>query len=249
MRRFNRNWPARRRRRDESAMATACERVHTARMRRTRSSPCLALAVAAGSLFLWQLPAHAQGASDRSIPASAESIAACERAAAQALAAEAVPTAGVMFDAAPTVQLNLSSDSQTVLRGVARLRGTGRVRSFNYSCNIDPRTSRAVGVVIRASTSVDAASTRAQSEPDLGHLSPGACQSSAVEALKQRWPRVSQVTFDSATRRFMQASVGKAELHGRGRALPAPGSPSTHFGFDCEIDPRDGRVLGMRVSG
>ncbi|MDQ6679499.1 MAG: hypothetical protein M3Y67_00850, partial [Pseudomonadota bacterium] len=72
--------------------------------------------------------------------------------------------------------------------------------------------------------------------------------SSAASALKRRWPRVSQISFDTDTRRFVQASPGKADFHGRGRALPEPGVPSALFGFDCEIDPRDGRVLGTRLS-
>ena len=39
-----------------------------------------------------------------------------------------------------------------------------------------------------------------------------------------------------------------AELHGRGRALPSPSAPPTFFGFDCELDPRDGRVLRTNLS-
>ena len=86
-------------------------------------------------------------------------------------------------------------------------------------------------------------------EPDLSHLSPSACEASAAAALKKRWPRVSDISFDGSTRSLSQESPAKAELHGQGRALPAPGSPHALFGFDCEIDPRDGRVLGTRISG
>jgi hypothetical protein len=75
------------------------------------------------------------------------------------------------------------------------------------------------------------------------------CESSAVQALQKRWPRVTQINFDSDTRSFRQDSADRAVLHGRGRALPSVGAPSTLFGFDCEIDPHDGQVLTTRISG
>jgi hypothetical protein len=109
-----------------------------------------------------------------------------------------------------------------------------------------------IGLVLRDAISVAArpeAPARPPAEPDLSFLSPAACESSAVLALKQRWPRVSQISFDPETRSFSQDSDRSAALHGRGRALPAPDAPATLFGFDCEIDPRDGRVLATRVSG
>ena len=197
------------------------------------------------------LSAHAQVATGKPNTTGAEAVAACERAARQALAAQAAHPAEVTFNAAPTVQPSLSSDSQIVLRGVGRWRGTGGVRSFDYSCNVDPRTFEAIGLVMRDSTPVaaEAAPARTPTEPDLSHLSPAACESSAAEALKQRWPRVSQISFDSATRSLLQESPSRAKLHGNVRAVPEPGLPSTHFGFDCEIDPRDGRVVSTRVSG
>ncbi|MGB8519304.1 MAG: bifunctional hydroxymethylpyrimidine kinase/phosphomethylpyrimidine kinase, partial [Candidatus Tumulicola sp.] len=68
----------------------------------------------------------------------------------------------------------------------------------------------------------------------------------AAVALQQRWPRVSQITFDTETRSLTQQSASRAELHGQGHARPAPESPAlVHFGFDCTFDPRDGRVVGM----
>jgi len=149
------------------------------------------------------------------------------------------------------VQPSLSNDSQIVFAWLGSWRGANGVRSFEYSCNLDLRTPEAVGLVIRDSSPVatQAAPARPPPEPDLSHLSPAACESSAAAALKQRWPRVSQISFDSGTRSLLQESPSKAELHGQGRAQPAPGSPPTYFGFDCEIDPRDGRVLATRVSG
>ena len=202
------------------------------------------------SLIALSLFAHAQALAARPDSTGAAAAEACERATRQALAGKGSRPAEVTFIAAPAVQADLSSDSLLVLRGVVRWRGDGGVRSISYSCNVDPRTFEMVGLVMRDSTSAvaETAPARAPAEPDLSRLSLAACESGAVEGLKQRWPRVSQISFDGATRTFRQPSAVSAELHGSGRAVPAPRSPSTFFGYDCEIDPRDGRVLRTSVS-
>ena len=71
----------------------------------------------------------------------ADGAAACERAARQALSDQAPSAQYVSFDAAPALQQSLSSDSQVVLRGAGKHRNCGAVRSFSYSCNVDPRTA------------------------------------------------------------------------------------------------------------
>jgi len=219
-------------------------------MRRIPLSLRPAFSVAFICLSTLSLSAYAQVPTGKPDAAGAAAAEACERAARQALAGNTLHPVEVTFNAAPTVQPNLSSDSQIVLRGVARWRGASGVRSISYNCNVDLRTFEAVGLVMRDSTPIasEAAPARAPAEPDLSELSPAACESSAVSALKQRWPRVSQISFDIATRSFRQQSASRAELHGSGRAVPAPHSPSTFFGFDCEIDPRDGRVLRTSLS-
>jgi hypothetical protein len=215
-------------------------------MRRTPLSSRLALPFAAISLMACAQFALAQTPAGKPDATSIAAAEACEQAARQALVGNAVRPGDVTFAAPPIVQTNLSNDSQVVLRGVARLQGAGGLRSISYSCNVDPRTSEMLGVVTRDTTPVAVAA--APAEPNLSELSPAACESSAAEALKQRWPRVSEITFDTATRTFKQQSNSQAELHGSGRAVPAPRSPSTFFGFDCEIDPRDGRVLHTSLS-
>ena len=180
----------------------------------------------------------------------AEAVSACEQAARQSLGSQA-QLADITFSPPPTVQEGLSSDAQVVLRGAGRWRGASGARSFTYSCNVDVRTAKAVGMVIRdvAPTAPAAAPARMPAEPDLTALSPAACESSAVQALKKRWPQVSQIRFESKTRRFQQKTPSRAELHGSGRALPVPEAQSALFGFECEIDTRDGRVVAMRISG
>ena len=200
--------------------------------------------------------AHAQAAADKPVvsAASAASVSeACERAARQSLAGRGLRPAEVTFAAAPAVQPSLSNESLTVLRGVARWKGdAGMVHSINYSCNVDPHTSEMVGLVMRDTTPAaevaPAVASAAPVEPDFSRLSPEACESSAVEALKRRWPRVSQISFDISTRSFQQQSASQGELHGSGRAVPTPNMPSTFFAFDCQLDPRDGRVQRTNLS-
>jgi hypothetical protein len=142
--------------------------------------------------------------------------------------------------------------SQIVLQGEGQWREAAALRKFKYSCTLDPHSSEAVGVVIRQMGPPLAAQVESKpiKDPDLSHLSPSACESGAAAALQQRWPRVSQITFDAETRSLTQQSASSAELHGQGRARPAPDSPAlVHFGFDCTFDPRDGRVIGTRLSG
>jgi len=175
----------------------------------------------------------------------AEAVVQCERAVRQALAQKAGPAADLRFSAAPSVRAP-SGDGQVVLHGDGQWRDATALRKFSYSCNLDPQGGEALGVVIRQTAAP--AAPQPVAEPDLSHVSPSACESSAAVALKQRWPRVSQISFDTATRSLTPQSSSRAELRGQGRAQPAPESPLlVHFGFDCTIDPRDGRVLGLRL--
>lgn len=218
-------------------------------MHRKLLMPRRACLAAMGGLLALSLSAHAQVPTGRAAKGE-EALPACEQAVRRTLAAQAAHPIEVAFNAAPTLQPGLSGDSQSVFRGEGQWRATDGVRKFNYSCNVDRRTSEVVGVLMRdlISAAAKSAPVRKSVEPDLSHLSLAACESSAVQALKQRWPRVSQVSFDNATRSFRQETSSRAELHGRGRALPAQGLPSTFFGFDCEIDPRNGQVLNTRLS-
>lgn len=221
-------------------------------MRRTfaRHRPALLAALSCALALSLSLPARA-AAGVATATAEDEAVAACEQAARRTLAAKATQPADVTFKAAPTVQPALPSDTQLVLSGEGRWRAAGGVRDIRFTCYVDRRTFETVGMVLRDTTPVaaKAAPARKPAEPDLSHLSMASCESSAVQALQRRWPRVSQISFDSDTRSFRQDSLDRAVLHGRGRALPTLDAPSTFFGFECEIDPQDGQVLRTRVSG
>jgi len=85
-------------------------------------------------------------------------------------------------------------------------------------------------------------------EPDLSHLSPTACESAAAGALKRRWPNVANISFSADTRALTQDAGGNASLRGQGSALPTVRDPATHFSYDCTIDARNGRVIGLRIA-
>jgi hypothetical protein len=226
----------------------------------TARPSCLSLRVAAIVAALGATPLAAVAADPAAsapvlvAPAAAASAdavtAACERAVRQALP-QAARAAEVGFNAAPIVDATASGDDVVVLRGAGRWRAADGMRSFNYRCNVDPRNPDAVGVVMRDTTPARAAAAAAprEADPDLTHLAPEACESSAAAVLKRRWPGVTQVSFDGSTRRLRQIAPDRLELRGQGRALPAAGMPTTIFQFECDIDPRDGRVTSARVSG
>jgi hypothetical protein len=204
----------------------------------------------AGALALGlALAATASAQPSPARPAGGAAAQACEREARQTLTANGTNGVEVSFTPGPVVQADLSNETQTVLRGVARWKKGSDVRSVSYSCNVELDSLR-VGLVVRDSTAATApaAAARPPAEPDLSQLSPAACESSAVQALTRRWPRVADISFDPATRRLVQPSAVLAQLHGSGRAVPAPRSPSTFFSYECEVDPRDGRVLRTRIS-
>lgn len=212
------------------------------------TSPRFAFAFGGVFWLLASVQAQAPGAK----PATrTEAVAACEQSVQQSLASKGAPPAELRFNGPPSTQPDRANDGQIVLRGAGSWRAASGARRFEYSCNVDPRAPEAVGLVLRDTTPAAAQARPAQNalEPDLRQLSPGACEASVAAVLQKRWPRVSEIRLDSGARSLVQPSPSKAELHGQGRALPLPGSPYTLFGFDCEIDPRDGRVLSTRVSG
>ena len=67
-------------------------------------------------------------------------------------------------------------------------------------------------------------------------LSPAACESRAAEALTKRWPRVSEIAFDPATRSFACCYLRGDEL----------------LAIDCVNNPKDymaaKKVIGERRS-
>ncbi|MEO7058067.1 MAG: hypothetical protein ABI281_13095 [Caldimonas sp.] len=203
----------------------------------------LRASVVAAAFMGLAFAASAQPAAGGADAPATSAAQACEREARQALAGRVAGAVKLTFNTAPEVRPYISNENQTVLRGVARWQRGTEVRSIQYSCTVDLASFK-VGLVIRDATPAPAETpARAPAEPDLSALSPAACESRAAAALKKRWPRVSEIAFDPATRSFGQPSAGIAIFRGNGRAVPTPGAPHTFFAFECEIDPRDGWVL------
>ncbi len=186
------------------------------------------------------------------VSADDEASAACEQTARRTLTEQPNRASDASFSVRTAVQPRLSTDRQIVLHGEGRWRDAGGMRNVRFTCSVDRQTFETVGFVMRDTEPavVKAAPVRRPpAEPDLTNLSIASCESSAALALKRRWPRVSQISFEPETRSFQQSSVETAELHGEGRALPSQGKPLTFFGFECQIDPQDGRVLRTHVTG
>lgn len=178
---------------------------------------------------------------------------ACERSVAETVRATRGALADVSLDPAAV----RPPANEGVLRGSGRYRVSGGAwQAFGFTCGIDLRSQSVSGVVLRegavptAKPAPRAAAPAATSapEPDLSMISPEACESSAASALKQRWPALAQLNFDTQSRRLEPgASSGEPLLVGRGNVVPAPGEPATFFGYRCTIDARNGRVLGTRL--
>lgn len=200
-------------------------------------------------LLVTALPlALACGAGAAAAQSGGAATAACERATRDTLRTPRGPAPEVSFNAPPVVVPGSADANGIVLRGAGRVRNAnGVARNFSYSCNFDSRSGEVAGVVVRDAAPERSAARGADIEPNLAHLSPAACESAAASALKQRWPNVSRIAFNSATRSLRQSSADSADLSGQGTALPLPGAPATHFSYRCAIDPRSGRVLATQV--
>ncbi len=174
----------------------------------------------------------------------------CEQAVRELLANKGNASVDVKFNGAPAAPKRTSSDEPVVLRGSGSWRAAGgEQRTFDYTCNADPRSGEAVGMVMRDTSPASAKAPAATNlEPDLSQLSPAVCESAVAATLKKRWPRVTEISFEAATRSVKQTTPNNAELRGRGRALTEPGSPHRLFGFECTFDTRDGRLLGSKLS-
>jgi hypothetical protein len=181
-------------------------------------------------------------------PSLGEAAAACERAAQATLRDTRGATATATFSTPPTALPGAADAGEITLRGAGQSRTANGVRTFSYSCNYDTRNATVTGVVLRDAGASDATPRPRSVEPDLSHVSPLACESAAASALKQRWPNVTQVSFNADTRQLSQDSSGTAHLRAQGSARPSVRDPVMYFGYDCRIDARNGRVLGLRIA-
>jgi hypothetical protein len=185
--------------------------------------------------------------------AAGDGPAACQKAAREALRDTRGAIDEVSFAAPPSVLAGTSSDEEFNFKGTGRYRvKPGAAREFTYSCSYNKHSGTVAGVVLREVAASDAAPIRAAAtaappEPDLSHVSPQACESGAAVALQRRHPKVERISFNTELRQLRQSSPTQGSLNGQGMAVRTPGDPSTHFSYQCEFDPRSGRVIGVQT--
>ena len=207
------------------------------------------LATATGWTIAASEPTPAPVPATSAPPAHREAAAACERAAQETLRDTRGAAAPATFSASPTFLPGAADAVEITLRGAGRLRTAANgTQSFSYSCTYDTRAATVTGVVLRDAGAPARTPQPSSVEPDLSHLSPVACESAAASALKQRWPNVTELSFTADTRQLSQDSSGIAHLRGQGRARPSMRDPATYFNYECQIDARNGRVLGLRLA-
>jgi hypothetical protein len=206
--------------------------------------PLLALTLGVVAVAASAAPASAPAGSGPNKAAAQ----ACERAAQDTLRDTRGATASATFNAAPAAQPGAADATEIVLRGGGQVRTASGSRAFSYSCTYDTQAAAVAGVVVRDAGASQPAPVARSVEPDLSHLSPTACESAAAGALKRRWPNVANISFSADTRVLTQDAGGNASLRGQGSALPTVRDPATHFSYDCTIDARNGRVIGLRIA-
>jgi len=152
----------------------------------------------------------------------------------------------IQFVAARRVLLP-ATDDETSVRGEGRYRAAAGPVSFSYSCAYNATTEATSGVLFRETGTARAEAPRA-AEPELGMVSPEACESAAAASLKAKNPRVGRISFGSDSRRVQSGSDGLVQLVGQGALERAPGMNAVPFTYRCQVDPRNGRVGGVETS-
>jgi hypothetical protein len=136
-------------------------------------------------------------------------------------------------------------DEEFGVKGEGRYRKAGASVPFSYSCAFNARTATTSGVVFREA---GAPGADAPWQPDLGQVSPEACESAVAAVLKGRHPRIDRIVFGSETRRLEPAPNSRIGLAGQGALQRAPGMSSMPFNYRCEFDPQSGKVLQAQAN-
>jgi hypothetical protein len=139
-----------------------------------------------------------------------------------------------------------SGDEETSLKGEGRYRGaSGRSMPFSYGCALNTKTGATSGVVFRE---LGAPPAEKVWQPNLTNVSPDACEGAAAASLKSKNPRVGRIVLDSESRRLSPGPDDRIVLEGRGALERAPGMNTVPFTYECEVEPRSGRVVSIRTS-
>jgi hypothetical protein len=120
---------------------------------------------------------------------------------------------------------------------------------FTYGCALNTKTGATSGVVFREQPSAVAAAAEQKIwQPNLTNVSPDACEGAAAANLKQKNPRVGRIVLDSESRQLKPGPDDRIVLEGRGAVERAPGMNSVPFTYQCDVEPRSGRIVSIQTS-
>jgi hypothetical protein len=141
-----------------------------------------------------------------------------------------------------------AQDDETSVRGEGRYSGrSSGTHGFSYSCAYNAKTGATSGVMFRETG--EPGQAEAAWQPDLTFVSPEACEAASAAELKQKFPRVSRISFGSDSRQLSPASdAHTSSLAGLGAVQRAPGMQAVPFNYRCDIDTRNGRIVSVQTS-
>ncbi|MFZ2651331.1 MAG: hypothetical protein WA210_14610 [Burkholderiaceae bacterium] len=141
-----------------------------------------------------------------------------------------------------------AQDDETSVRGEGRYSSrAGGANAFTYSCAYNAKAGTTSGVMFRE-TGSDRTPAEPVWQPDLTFVSPEACEGASAADLKQKYPRVVRIAFDSDSRQLSAAADTNTSLEGQGAVQRAPGMQTVPFNYRCEIDTRSGRILSVQTT-
>jgi hypothetical protein len=142
--------------------------------------------------------------------------------------------------------LTPAADDETSLKGEGRYRSvSGRLVPFTYGCALNTKSGATSGVVFREQ---GAPVEEKVWQPNLTYVSPDACEGAAAATLKSKNPRVGRIVLDSESRRLRPGPDDRILLEGRGAVERAPGMNSVPFTYQCDVEPRNGRIVSIQTS-
>ncbi|MCW5634860.1 MAG: hypothetical protein KIT17_16115 [Rubrivivax sp.] len=141
--------------------------------------------------------------------------------------------------------VTVAEDGEMGVRGAGRYRGrSGGGTSFTFTCSYSTKTGLASGVLLRESGGPGPEAW----QPDLSRISPDACESAVAQLLTEKHPRVARIALEPDTRRLQPGPDHHVLLLGQGAVQRAAGMNAVPFSYACELDPRNGRVVGVKTS-
>ncbi len=179
---------------------------------------------------------------------SAKAVERCETAVAETVKRMRGPAAQELQFSPAKRNLAPGQEDETSVRGEGRYssRSNGSY-PFTYSCAYNAKAGTTSGVMFRE-TGSGLAKAEPAWQPDLSLLSPAACEGASAADLKQKFPRVTRIAFDSDSRQLAPAADDLTMLAGQGAVQRAPGMQAEPFTYRCEINARNGQIVSVQTT-